>query len=183
MVSNESGPARIGTTSSVAEVTDRMLGRRVLVTSCDTYMGPPIVELFRAEGADVVADPGALLGPAEPADLAARAGGIDVLVANLDRPTYSARVGDIDDDEWLAGFEAMVHPLMRPVRAVAPQTIERRAGSIVALTSSAPLRRTRPHAISYVAARAAQNELALFLASDASSFVYGQVISNDGGWS
>ena len=32
----------------------RLAGRRVLVTSCDTYMGPPIVELFRAEGAEVV---------------------------------------------------------------------------------------------------------------------------------
>jgi bacilysin biosynthesis oxidoreductase BacG len=26
-------------------------------------------------------------------------------------------------------------------------------------------------------------ELALFLASDNSSFIYGQIISNDGGWS
>lgn len=207
-------------------------------------MGPPIVDLFRAEGADVVADPGALLGPAEPDELIERAGDIDVLVANLDLPAYSARVGDIDDEQWVAGFDAMVHPLMRLVRGVARAMTDRGGGSIVALTSSSPLRRMRPQAASYVAARAAQNafvrsaghelaasnvrlnaiaqnfvenetyyppaimenekfrdrlrtevpaqrlgtpsetaELALFLASDASSFVFGQVISNDGGWS
>ena len=39
-------------------MTDRLDGTRVLVTSCDTYMGPPIAELFRDEGADVIADPG-----------------------------------------------------------------------------------------------------------------------------
>ncbi len=223
---------------------DRLGGKRIVVTSSDSYMGPPIVELFRAEGADVVADTSALLGASEPADLIASAGEIDVLVANLDLAAYGARVRDIDDDEWQAGFDAMVHPLMRLVRAVAQPMIDRGGGSIVALTSSSPLRRMRPQATSYVTARAAQNafvrsaghelaahnirlnaiaqnfvenetyyppsilenekfvarlksevpaqrlgtpretaELALFLASDASTFTFGQVISADGGWS
>jgi 2-keto-3-deoxy-L-fuconate dehydrogenase len=223
---------------------DRLSGKRVLVTSCESFMGPPIVELFRAEGADVLADPGALLGPSEPDELIARAGHVDVLIANLDLPAYGARVRDIDDAEWLAGFDAMVHPLMRLVRAVSPQMVERGAGSIVVLGSSSPLRRMRPHTTSYVTARAAQNafvrsaghelaahnvrlnaiaqnfvenetyfppaimenekfrdrlraevpaqrlgrpaetaELALFLAGDTSTFVFGQIISQDGGWS
>ena len=223
---------------------DRLVGKRIVVTSCDSYMGPPIVELFRAEGGDVIADPGALTGPSEPGDLLAAAGEIDVLVANLDLPAYGARVRDIDDDEWQAGFDAMVHPLMRLVRAAAQPMIDRGGGSIVALTSSSPMRRMRPQATSYVTARAAQNafvrsaghelaahnirlnaiaqnfvenetyyppsimenekflarlksevpaqrlgtqretaELALFLASDASTFTFGQVISADGGWS
>ena len=222
----------------------RLSGKRVLVTSSDSYMGPPIVELFRAEGAEVVADSSALLGPSEPEELLRRAGEIDVLIANLDLPAYGARVRDIDDAEWLAGFDAMVHPLMRLVRGAAPSMIARGAGSIIALTSSSPLRRMKPYATSYVAARAAQNafvrsaghelaahnvrlnaiaqnfvandtyyppslmenpkfldrlanevparrlgepsetaEVALFLASDSSSFVFGQIISNDGGWS
>lgn len=225
-------------------MSDRLRGTRALITSCDTYMGPPIVELFRAEGADVVAEPGALIGADEPAELIERVGAVDVLVANLDLPAYNARVREIEDTEWLAGFDAMVHPLMRLVRAVAPSMIERGSGSIVALTSSSPLRRMRPHATPYVTARAAQNafvrsaghelaahnvrlnaiaqnfvqndtyypasilenekfrarlesevparrlgepretaELALFLASDRSSFVFGQIISQDGGWS
>lgn len=223
---------------------DRLSGKRIVVTSCDSYMGPPIVELFRAEGADVTADSRALIGADEPADLLAAAGQIDVLVANLDLPAYGARVRDIVDDEWQAGFDAMVHPLMRLVRAVAQPMIDRGGGSIVALTSSSPMRRMRPQATSYVTARAAQNafvrsaghelaahnvrlnaiaqnfvenetyyppsimenekfldrlksevpaqrlgtpretaELALFLASDASTFTFGQVISADGGWS
>ena len=169
---------------------------------------------------------------------------IDVLVANLDLAAYGARLADIEDQAWLAGFEAMVHPLMRLVRAAAPAMVARGGGSIVAVTSSSPLRRMRPHAISYVTARAAQNafvrsaghelagkgvrlnaiaqnfvandtyyppelmkndkfvdrlntevpaqrlgdptetaELALFLASESSSFIYGQIISQDGGWS
>jgi 2-keto-3-deoxy-L-fuconate dehydrogenase len=207
-------------------------------------MGPAIVASFEAEGADVVADPGPLLDPRAPGRLVERAGRVDVLIANLDLPADTARVADIDDATWLAGFEAMVHPLMRLVRAVAPQMVARGSGSIVAITSSSPLRRMTPIAAGYVAARAAQNafvrsaghelaahgvrcnavaqnfvendtyypaslldderfrqrlrrevparrlgrpeetaELALFLATDASSFISGQVISNDGGWS
>jgi len=227
-----------------SETGNRLQGKRVLVTSSETYMGPPIVQLFRAEGAEVIADPGALLGAQEPAELIERVGKIDVLIANLDLAAYGARVRDIEDEAWLAGFDAMVHPLMRLVRAAATPMIEGGGGSIVALTSSSPLRRMRPQAISYVTARAAQNafvrsaghelaaqrvrfnaiaqnfvenetyyppslmenekfrerlrtevpaqrlgtpretaELALFLASDASTFVVGQIISQDGGWS
>lgn len=225
-------------------MSDRLKDVRVLVTSCDTYMGPPITELFEAEGAAVTADPSPLLGQEEPDDLIERAGEVDVLVANLDLPAYGAKVRDIEDDQWMAGFDAMVHPLMRLVRAVAPQMIERGRGSIVAVTSSSPLRRMSTRASAYVTARAAQNafvrtaghelathgvrlnaiaqnfvqndtyypasllenekfqerlrrevpaqrlgqpsetaELALFLASDISSFIYGQIISSDGGWS
>ncbi len=225
-------------------MTGRLDGKRIVVTSCETYMGPAIVALFEREGADLVGDPGDLVGTDEPDELIERVGDIDVLVANLDVAAYSARVREIEDDLWMAGFDAMVHPLMRLVRAVAPQMVERGSGSIVAVTSSSPLRRMRPQATSYVTARAAQNafvrsaghelaghgvrlnaiaqnfvendtyyppsivadekfqdrlrrevpaqrlgspsetaELALFLASDASSFVCGQIISNDGGWS
>ncbi len=222
----------------------RLAGKRILVTSCTTYMGPPIVELFRAEGADVVADPGALLEASEPDELIERTGHVDAVIANLDLPAYGARLADIEDDRWIEGFDAMVHPLMRLVRAASGQMVERGSGSIVAITSSSPLRRMAPHAIGYVAARAAQNafvrsaghelaahgvrlnaiaqnfvendtyyppsimenerfrerlrtevparrlgrphetaELALFLAGDTSTFLFGQIISNDGGWS
>lgn len=222
----------------------RLAGKRVLVTSADSFMGPPIVELFEEEGAEVVADPSPLLDPDEPAALVERCGPLDVLVANLDLPAYGARVSDIEDDRFIEGFDAMVHPLMRLVRAVAPQMTSRGAGSIINMGSSSPLRRMRPYATSYVAARAAQNsfirsaghelaragvrcngiaqnyvanpvyyppevlanptfqerlavdvpagrvgdpvetaELALFLAGDNAGFIFGQIISNDGGWS
>ena len=120
-------------------------------------MGPAIASLFAAEGAEVIADPGDLLDPLAPAELIASCGPLDGIVANLDRPAYGAGVTTIEDGPWLEGFDAMVHPLMRLVRAAAPGMIARGGGSIVAVTSSSPLRRMAPHAISYVAARAAQN--------------------------
>ena len=222
----------------------RLNGRRVLVTSADTYMGPPIVELFRAEGAEVIADLDPLIDPAAPAALIERCGALDSIIINLDLPAYGAKATDIEDDQWLAGFDAMVHPLMRVVRSAAPGMTERGGGTLVAITSSSPLRRMSPRTISYVSARAAQNafvrsaghdlakqnvrlnaiaqnfvanetyyppelmenekfvtrlrtevpaarlgepnetaELALFLAGDTSSFIFGQIISQDGGWS
>jgi 2-keto-3-deoxy-L-fuconate dehydrogenase len=224
--------------------TDRLQGKRALVTSASTYMGPAIAQLFEAEGAEVLADYDPLIEPDAADRLIVQSGQLDIVVANLDLPAYGAATVDIADDQWLAGFDAMVHPLMRLVRAAAPAMIERGRGTIVAITSSSPLRRMTPHAISYVAARAAQNayvrsaghdlarhnvrlnaiaqnfvanetyfppevlanerfqdrlkrevparrigqpeetaELALFLASDSSSFIYGQIISSDGGWS
>ncbi len=222
----------------------RLSGKRILVTCTDTYMGPAIAQLFAAEGATVVADTDPLTDPDAPTALVAASGELDAAVLNLDLPAYTARTVDIDDQQWLDGFDAMVHPLMRLVRALAPAMIERGSGAMVAMTSSSPLRRMSPQAISYVAARAAQNafvrsaghdlakhgvrlnaiaqnfvandtyyppsimenerfvarlknevpaqrlgepsetaELALFLASEASTFIFGQVLSQDGGWS
>lgn len=221
---------------------DRLKGRRVLVTCADLYMGPAIAELFAAEGAEVIADTTALVDPAAPARVVAAAGSIDILVANLAAPPVRANHWEIEDDDWLMLFDALVHPLMRLVRAVLPQMIERHAGKIVAITSAAPLRGI-PKLAGYVAARGAQNafirtvgidvardnvqvnaiaqnyvennvyyppellanpemrrrmeeaiplgrlakpwesaELALFLASDKSDFMVGQVIPFAGGW-
>lgn len=222
----------------------RLAGQRILVTSATTFMGPPIAELFAAEGADVVADEDPLTDPAAPAALIERCGALDGIVLNLDLPAYRAKTVDIEDQPWLDGFDAMVHPLMRLVRAAAPAMIERGSGSMVLMGSSSPLRRMSPQTISYVTARAAQNafvrsaghdlarhgvrlnaiaqnfvandtyyppelqenerfisrlktevpagrlgqpsetaELALFLISEQSSFLYGQIVSQDGGWS
>ena len=240
----QSSPTPVQAAGSFRSMGDRLQGKRILVTSCDSFMGPPIVELFRSEGAEVMADEGDLRGPEEPAELVARCGELDVVVANLDIAAYGARVRDIEDEPWADGFDAMVHPLMRLVRAVAPSMIERGNGSIIVAGSSSPLRRMKPYSTGYVVARAAQNafvrsaghelaghgvrlngiaqnfvanetyyppelmenpkfvsrletelpakrlgrpeetaELALFLASDTSSFIMGQIISQDGGWS
>lgn len=231
----------------MSENTARLDGKRILITSADTYMGPPIVELFASEGAEVIADNYPLTDSAAPAELLERVaaeGPLDSVIINLDLPAYGAKAVDIEDQPWLDGFDAMVHPLMRMVRASAPAMIDRGHGTMVAITSSSPVRRMSPQAISYVTARAAQNafvrsaghdlarhgvrlnaiaqnfvandtyyppsimenekfvtrlrtdvpagrlgqpnetaELALFLATDASSFIMGQIISQDGGWS
>lgn len=228
----------------MSDLPGRLVGQRILVTSATTYMGPAVVELFGREGAELVIHEGPLDHPDAPAELIGRCGELDAIVANLDLPAYGASATEITDEGWLAGFDHMVHPLMRLVRAAAPAMIARRSGAIVAITSSSPLRRMVPHAISYVAARAAQNayvrsaghelarhnvrlnavaqnfiandtyyppevlanerfqerlkrevpaqrigrpeetaELALFLLSANATFLFGQVISNDGGWS
>lgn len=220
----------------------RLEGRRVLVTSADTYMGPAIVELFRAEGAIVVADTRVLLAPDAPETAVSKAGEFDVLVANLAVAPKRAQAQAIEDADWLALFDGLVHPLMRLVRGALPQMIARRSGKVVAITSAAPLRGL-PSVSGYAAARGAQNafvrsvglevakhniqvnaiaqnyvennvyyppelladaemrrrmeaaiplgrlakpwesaELALFLASDKSDFIVGQVVPFAGGW-
>ena len=205
-------------------------------------MGPAVVDLFRAEGAHVVADARGLVPPEAPAAAVAEGGPIDVLVANLALAPRRAKADEITDEDWQALFDALVHPLMRLLRAALPQMIERRSGKIVAVTSAAPLRGI-PSAAAYCAARGAQNafvravglevarhnvqvnavaqnyvennvyyppelladaellrrmqaaiplgrlahawesaELALYLASDRSDFMVGQVIPFAGGW-
>jgi hypothetical protein len=41
----------------------RLAGKRILVTQANEYMGPPITELFREEGAEVIADVSDLTEP------------------------------------------------------------------------------------------------------------------------
>ena len=38
------------------ETTARLAGKRVLITQADDYMGPATTDLFREEGAEVIAD-------------------------------------------------------------------------------------------------------------------------------
>jgi 2-keto-3-deoxy-L-fuconate dehydrogenase len=229
---------------NMAAMTGRLSGKRILITSADMFMGPDITRFFRSEGADVIADEDPLLGAGDAQALVERCGHLDAVIANFEYPAYRAKTVDIEDSEWHAGFDHMVHPLMRIVRAVSPQMIARRSGSIVVTGSSSPLRRMSPQTVSYVTARAAQlafvrsaghdlarhnvrlnaiaqnyvanpayyppemlanpkfqerlplevpagrigkpeesGELALFLASENSTFIFGQVISHDGGWS
>lgn len=220
----------------------RLDDMRVLVTEAHAYMGPAIVDLFRAEGAHVIADSRDLRVEDAAAAAVAEAGPFDALVANLAEPPRLAAAHEIADEDWYRLFDALVHPLMRLVRATLPAMIERQRGKIVAVTSAAPLRGIARGA-GYCAARGAQNayiravglevarhnvqvnaiaqnyvennvyyppellantemrrrmeeaiplgrlakpwesaELALFLASDKSDFIVGQVIPFAGGW-
>lgn len=221
---------------------EELAGERVVLTQADEYMGPAIDELFAAEGADVIRQTGAIASVEQANDLIADAGDIDILVANLALGPQSARIADIDDGEWQALFDTLVHPLMWLVRAAAPAMQARKRGKIVAVTSAAPLKGL-PGSSAYCAARGAQNafvraaglelapdnvqfngigqnyvnnptyypddlleterfqkhlarnvplgrvaegretaELALFLASDRSDFIVGQVVPFAGGW-
>ena len=89
-----------------------LLGRRVLITQSDDFMGPALARVFSALGAKVIADPRAL---SDDPDLARRvvdeAGGVDVLIAHLALPAPTTPVSDVDEDEWRRVFAHLVDPL------------------------------------------------------------------------
>lgn len=135
----------------------RLLGKRVLVTQADDYMGPATVELFREEGADVIADNSDLTQPERCEELIASSGEIDVLIANLASPNFTGiPVTELDADDWHCTFDMMVHPLHRLCQAVLPQMITRQAGKIVVFGSATALK-GMPTVTAYSAARAAQS--------------------------
>ena len=120
---------------------DRLAGRRVLVTEADHYMGPDIVELFRAEGAEVIADTRDLSQDGAVEAALDDAGVIDVLVANLsEREEKMTFVHKLREEDWFGFFDHLAHPLMRLIRLAVPPMCERGAGKVVAVTSAAPLR-------------------------------------------
>ena len=130
-------------------------GKRVLITHADAFMVPFPCEVMKAHGATVIESVLPLLAPEEPATLVAEAGQVDVLIANLSIMAPSTPVEQVDEDEWSAVFNALVAPLPRLVRAVAPQMIERRSGKILIMGSASALRGMK-RASTYSAARGAQ---------------------------
>ncbi len=132
-----------------------LLNKRVLITQAAKFMGPALCEVFASAGAAVLADDSDLVDPHAAATLVAKAGRIDVLVANLGVPAPSTRVTDVDDDEWQRVFSQIVDPLPRLVRAVLPQMIDRNSGKILVLGSASALRGMK-RASTYSAARGAQ---------------------------
>ena len=134
----------------------RLIGKRVLVTQCNDFMGQPTIEVFREEGAEVIGDSHDLRQPDACAQLIAAAGRVDVLIANLASPTFTGiAVTELGDDDFDTALDMMVKPLHQLTRAVLPQMIERRAGKIVVYGSAAALRGMKTLA-AYSAARAAQ---------------------------
>jgi len=130
-------------------------GLRVLVTQSRDFMGPVLCEVLAEAGAEVIADDSSLDDPQAPAALLARAGRVDVLVANLALAAPSTPATDVVDDEWRLVFSHLVDPLPRLVRAALPQMVERRSGKILVLGSASALRGMKC-ASTYSAARGAQ---------------------------
>jgi len=139
----------------MARIGDSLNGKTVLITQCESFMGPILTRTFAEHGAHVVADPAALLAPEAPAELVARAGTVDVLIANLAVAAPNTAAEDVRDDEWRTVFAHLVDPLPRLVRAVLPQMIERKAGKIVVMGSASALRGMKRYS-TYCAARGAQ---------------------------
>ncbi len=128
----------------------------MLVTQSNDYMGPPTIELFREQGAEVIADENDLTRPNAVENLVAEVGHIDVLVANLATDAHLGIMAvDIDDFVWQKAFDIMVHPLHRLCRAVLPQMYQRRAGKIVVYGSATGVKALEGVS-AYAAARSAQ---------------------------
>lgn len=132
-----------------------LLGKRVLVTQADMFMGPVLCEVFAGHGATVISNTDSLVAPGAAAAIVAGAGQVDVLVANLAISAPTTAVTEVSEEEWEDCFATLVHPLARLFRAVLPAMIERRAGKILVMGSASALRGIK-RASSYSAARGAQ---------------------------
>ncbi len=130
-------------------------GKRVLITQATEFMGPVLCEVFREQGADVVASNDALSDPGAAERVVREAGRIDVLVANLALKAPSTPAAEVTEDEWREVFAALVDPLPRLVRAATPDMVARRAGKILVMGSASALRGMK-RTSTYSAARGAQ---------------------------
>ncbi len=134
----------------------RLAGKRVLITQADDYMGPATQALFTAEGATVISDTRDLTVDGACEALIQEAGQVDVLIANLASSNFSGiKVTDLAEADWQTTFDVMVHPLHRLTKAVLPQMQTRQAGKIVVYGSAVALKGLKTVA-AYSAARAAQ---------------------------
>lgn len=132
-----------------------LTGQRVLLTQADTFMGPVLAEVFRRQGATVIADTRPLTDPAAAAAAVADAGQVDTLLIHLAVPAPATAAQAITEGEWRHMFVHMVDPMPRLVAAVLPQMLARKAGRILLMGSAAALRGQKRTG-SYSAARGAQ---------------------------
>ncbi len=137
-------------------ISNRLDGKRVLLTQAGEFMGPALAETFASQGAEVIADKRPLGNdPSLPAELVRSAGQVDVLLVHLALPAPSTPAAEITDAEWREVFAHLVDPLPRLVAAVLPQMTQRGAGRILVMGSAAALRGQKRTG-SYSAARGAQ---------------------------
>jgi 2-keto-3-deoxy-L-fuconate dehydrogenase len=135
---------------------NRLDGKRVLLTQARDFMGPALTEVFERQGATVIADEQLLADdPTRPAAIVQAAGHVDVLLVHLALPAPSTPAADIADAEWREVFAHLVDPMPRLVAAVLPQMVQRRQGRILLMGSAAALRGQKRTG-SYSAARGAQ---------------------------
>ena len=137
-------------------MSNRLEGKRILVTQSEDYMGPATVDVFKEEGATVIKDNSDLTQTGRCEELISDSGEIDVLIANLASPNYSGIAAtELKEEQWLNTFDMMVHPLHKLSQAILPQMIERQRGKIIVYGSATALRGLKT-VTAYSAARAAQ---------------------------
>ena len=129
--------------------------KRILVTQWREFMGPTLCEVLAAHGATVIQSDIPLDEPDAAANEVAKAGEIDILIANLAIAAPTTPAAEVEDEEWRSVFAALVDPLPRLIKAALPAMVARRSGKVLVMGSASALRGIQ-RASTYCAARGAQ---------------------------
>ena len=159
----------------------RLAGKFVLVTAAAQGIGRATAELFAAQGADVLAtdtNTEALaqlqkcrtakldvLRPDEIARVVKDAGQIDVLF-NCAGFVANGSILDCSDEQWARSLDQNVTSMFRLARAVLPQMVVRRSGSIINMSSVVSSIKGVPNRCAYGATKAAVIGLTKSIAAD-----------------
>ena len=162
-------------------LTQRLAGKTALVTAAAQGIGRATAELFAAHGADVLAtdtNTDALvqlqgcrtakldvLLPDEIVRVVESAGTIDILF-NCAGFVASGSVLDCTDEQWALSLSLNITSMFRLVRAVLPQMLARRRGSIINMSSVASSIKGVPNRCAYGATKAAVIGLTKSIAAD-----------------
>jgi 2-keto-3-deoxy-L-fuconate dehydrogenase len=162
-------------------LTQRLAGKTALVTAAAQGMGRATAELFAAHGADVLAtDTNAdalvqlqgcrtakldVLLPDEIVRVVESAGAIDILF-NCAGFVANGSVLDCTDEQWALSLSLNVTSMFRLIRAVLPQMLARRRGSIINMSSVASSIKGVPNRCAYGATKAAVIGLTKSIAAD-----------------
>ena len=162
-------------------VSQRLAGKTALVTAAAQGIGRATAELFAAHGADVLAtdtNTDALaqlqgcrtakldvLLPDEIVRVVESAGAIDILF-NCAGFVANGSVLDCTDEQWALSLSLNVTSMFRLVRAVLPQMLARRRGSIINMSSVASSIKGVPNRCAYGATKAAVIGLTKSIAAD-----------------
>jgi len=116
-------------------------GVRVVIVGRDAEAGAKVTALARQRGArDAVFVPADLLDPASPARIvqaAERLGPVHVLVNNVGGNAGLGLFAESDPESWQAHLDLSLMTTLRMTRAVLPGMIERKAGRIINIGSTA----------------------------------------------
>jgi 2-keto-3-deoxy-L-fuconate dehydrogenase len=149
-------------------MTDRLKGKRALVTAAGQGIGRATAEAFAAEGAEVFAtdrDADLLAGldcetyALDVRNDAAVREGVDRarpdVLFNCAGFVHHGTIEDATDDEWEFGFDLNVRSMFRTIRAALPHMLAAGGGSIINMSSAASSVIGAPNRFVYGATKAA----------------------------
>jgi 2-keto-3-deoxy-L-fuconate dehydrogenase len=162
-------------------MSDRLRGKKALVTAAGQGIGRAIAEAFVREGAEVWATDldlsklsgldGAqqrrldVLSNASVEELVAEAGPLDILV-NAAGFVHHGTILECSDEDWDFSFDLNVKSMHRTIKAFLPGMLDKGGGSIVNIASGASSVRGIPNRYVYGATKAAVIGLTKAVAAD-----------------